>query len=593
MVVIRVIFLIYNFDLTAQLTAHEIFLMMFHGLLMDFSITGYFLVLYGLFLTFSSWFPSGKWKSVAVGFTVFLLLVSGLIVVVDLELYRHWGFRLNSTPFNYLGSGSFGSISPSVLIKGSIVFALIFACFKFVFDRRVKGSFNSMSENTPWWVGLVMIGLTICLFLPIRGSVSVAPMNVGFVYFSRSKPYANHGAINVLWNFLSSLRKSSNIKYPEDFFESGKTQAVMQTLYGDTLRSDRYLKVSAPNVLLIILEGFTSDIIAPLGGLSGITPNLNALAEEGVLFPHIYASGDRTDKGLVSVLSGYPAQTKSSIVKFPKKTEGLPSLTRVLEKQGYQTSFMYGGDADFANFRSYLTNIGFENVTEMDDFSSEQNTSKWGVHDQYLFERLARDIASDKKPFFKTVLTLSSHEPFDVPMKEYAGGANEEQMYLNSCRYTDYCLGTFIEEAKQQPWWDSTLVVITADHGHRHPGNKSLHEERRFRIPLLFLGGALDERGARQVSVIGSQTDIANTVLGQVLKPDSTFRYSRDLLSPGAGSFASFFFQNGYGFVQPGKLLVFDHEGGDFVVKKGEITDVDIERSKAFQQSVFTDFNRR
>ncbi len=592
MIVIRLVFLLYNYDLSAGLKLSEAGLALWKGLRMDLSITGYFMLLYGVVLTLSTWFP-GKWWKTAIRFATFLLLgFSAALVAVDNELYRHWGFRTNNTPLMYLGRESFGSISLWVAVKGLLIFFLLWGAFWLLFRKIFSHRLDDTPAGSSKWSFAGTLLLTALMFLPIRGSLTVAPMNVGFVYFHSSKPFANHAAINVVWNFLSSLRKSASVKYPEDFFDKDRTAELMEELYADTTAPVTLLKVQKPNILVVVLEGFTADIVATLGGLPDITPNLNVLSTEGVLFSRFYASGDRTDKGLVSILSGYPAQTQTSIVKFPDKTQRLPSLPRELSSAGYYTSFLYGGDADFANFRSYLSNVGFDRIADLDDFPSRLNTSKWGVHDEYVFERLRNEIDTAKTPFFKAVLTLSSHEPFDVPVKPYIEGTDEESLYLNSCRYTDACLGKFIDEARRRPWWDSTLVVITADHGHRHPGNKRLEDERRFRIPLLLLGGALAATG-REIASIGSQTDIANTLLGQLMKPDTAFRFSRDLLSPGAASFAAFFYQNGYGFVQPGKLLVYDHDGKDFVRKEGAITGDDIARSKALQQAIFSDYNRK
>ncbi len=591
MVVIRLVFLLYNYDLAAGLQLSEIGLALWKGLRMDLSITGYFMLLYGLILTFSTWFP-GKWWKTAVNSSTFVLLgLSGALVAVDNELYRHWGFRTNNTPLLYIGPEAFGSISLWIAVKGLFIFFLLWAAFWVLYRktiaRRLKGYFPRVSK----WGFAGMLLLTAAMILPIRGSLTVAPMNTGFVYFHNSKPFANHAAINVVWNFLASLSTSSSVRYPEDFFDKNRTAELMEELYADTTAPVRLLKIPKPNILVIILEGFTADIVGTLGGLPDITPNLNGISGKGVLFSHFYASGDRTDKGLVSILSGYPAQTRTSIVKFPDKTQHLPSLTRELGNAGYHTSFLYGGDADFANFRSYLANTGFETITDLDDFPARLNTSKWGVHDQYMFERLIDEIDTTTTPFFKTVLTLSSHEPFDVPVKPYIRGNDEESLYLNSCRYTDECLGKFIKEARQQPWWDSTLVVITADHGNRHPGNKRLEDERRFRIPLIFSGGALAVDSLR-VDKMGGQTDIANTVLGQMGEKKRIFGFSKDLLSPGTVPFAAFFFQNGYGFVLPGKQLIYDHAGRNFVVNPGGDSRAE-DLSKAYQQALFSDYNSR
>ncbi len=591
MIVIRLVFLLYNYDLSAGLRFQEMGLALWKGLRMDLSITGYFMLLYGIVLTFSTWFP-GKWWKATIYFATFLLLgFSAALVAVDNELYRHWGFRTNNTPLMYIGPESFGSISPWIALKGLIIFFLLWGAFWILFRKTISPCLHDFSGGTSKWGFAGMLLLTAMMILPIRGSLTVAPMNAGFVYFHSSKPFANHTAINVVWNFLSSLRKSALIKYPEDFFDKDRTAALMEELYADTAAPVRLLKVQKPNILVVVLEGFTADVVATLGGLPDITPNLNALSEEGVLFSGFYASGDRTDKGLVSILSGYPAQTQTSIVKFPDKTQRLPSLTRELSGLGYHTSFLYGGDADFANFRSYLSNVGFDRITDLDDFPSRLNTSKWGVHDQYVFERLTNEIDTAKAPFFKTVLTLSSHEPFDVPVKPYIERNDEESLYLNSCRYTDACLGKFMNEARKRSWWDSTLVVITADHGHRQPGNKRLEDERRFRIPLVLSGGALTI-DSLVIDRIGGQTDIANTLLSQLTGKKRIFGFSKDLLSPGAASFAAFFFQNGYGFVLPGKQLIYDHEGKNFVVNSGGDSSAE-EISKAYQQAVFSDYNAR
>ncbi|WP_345030089.1 LTA synthase family protein [Ravibacter arvi] len=590
MIVIRLVFLMYNADLSAVLNASELFRIVFRGFHMDVSMAGYYLALYGLLLTFSVFFPS-QWASrVLRWITVMLLVFSGAVTVVDLELYRHWGFRINNTPFMYLGPGAFGSISFWVAVKGTMIFFGLLGAFLFLYNKWIAPLAGSLSGRILKGYGLLMLLVTGGMILPIRGSFTVAPMNEGMVYFHASKPYANHAAINVVWNFVASMKQSAKIRYPEDFYDPGQTQSVMSRLYSAPDSTTPILKPGRPNVLLIIMEGFTSGIIEPLGGLPGITPALNRLCGEGILFTHFYASGDRTDKGVVSILSGYPAQTQTSIVKFPGKTENLPYLSRELKNRGYHTSFLYGGDADFANLRSYLTNARFDHLTDLESFPKVQNTSKWGVHDHFMFERLRAEMDTARMPFFKTVLTLSSHEPFDVPLKSRKVLQSEEDLYLNACTYTDKYLGEFIGYAKKQPWWNSTLIVITADHGHRHPGNRALQDEQRFRIPLLLLGGALSVT-PHEKDILGGQTDIANTILAQTGGRENKFAFSKDLLNPAAVPFSAFFFQNGYGFMQPGKGYIYDHIAHRVTVAYGDTTDLGA--GKAYQQALFSDYNRR
>jgi phosphoglycerol transferase MdoB-like AlkP superfamily enzyme len=340
-----------------------------------------------------------------------------------------------------------------------------------------------------------------------------------------------------------------------------------------------------------MLEGFTADVIAPLGGLKDIAPNLNALCHEGILFDNFYGNGDRTDKGIVSVLSGYPAQPQSSIIKYPSKTQSLPFLPKHMNELGYHSSFVYGGDGNFSNFRSYLTSSQFSHLTFVGDFPRELNVSKWGVHDEFVFDRVLAECDSARNPFFKVVLTLSSHEPFDVPMKPYIKGSDEESLFLNSCHYTDRCVGEFIKEAKQQPWWNTTCVIFIADHGNRHPHNKELKSKERFRIPMLWIGGAVNKRDT-VVHTYASQTDIANTLLAQLNNVDTTFMFSKNIFGNKVKSFTNYFFNDGYGMVTPRQYIIYDNAGNQFLKQEGA-TPHDLDVSKAYQEVLYEDYNKR
>lgn len=589
MLVIRVIFLSYNHDLSSQLSITEILLTILHGLRMDGSMIGYFLAACGLLITASALIP-GRWFSIALTTLTFILLVfSGMVVIVDMELYRHWGFRMNNTPFMYMGSGAMGSINPMVAVKTLTVLFLLTTGFILWYNRWIVPTVQQLTPGSKK-SSLVIFIVTALMFLPIRGSFTVAPMNTGFVYFHKSKAYANHAAINVIWNFLYSLRKTSGASYPETFFDKDKTQQLVSRLYPKTDSTIQIFKTKQPNILLLIVESFTSDVIEPLGGKPGVAPQVSSLCKEGILFTNFFASGDRTDKGIIAILSGYPAQPQTSIIKFPAKTQQLPFLNRHLKVLGYKTSFIYGGDVDFANFRSYLTTAGFDQLTTMDDFPDEFNVSKWGVHDQFLFDQVKTELDTTTAPFFKTILTLSSHEPFDVPMETVIKGKDDESMFLNSCYYTDKCIGDFVAYCKKQAWWENTVLIITADHGHRHPNKKELKDERRFRIPLLLLGGAITRDTT--ITTIGNQTDIANTLLAQFQQESEEFNFSKNLFSTNVVPFAAYFFNDGYGFVLPEKHIVYDNPGQILLTKKNA-TQEDVDLSKAYQQKLYSDYNKR
>lgn len=592
-VAIRGLFLIYNHDLSEQLTGSEIFKVFLHGLKMDLSLTGYLLMAAGLLLTLSM-FARQRWPYFILNaLNIFVIVASALVVIVDLELYRYWGFRITTAPLFYVktaGGAAMGSVPLTVVFKLLLVATALITIFLFFYDQFIAPRIRALTSCKRRGF-VVLLAVSAAMFLPMRGSLTVAPMNTGFVYFHKTKAYANHAAINVVWNFLYTLNRNTRVTYPENFLPQAVAEEHFRSMYPphDSLTISLF-NTKKPNVILLILESFTAGIVEPLGGLPDITPNLNELCKEGVLFTNFYASGDRTDKGLISILSGYPAQPVTSIIKNPAKTQRLPYLNHFMLDLGYQTSFVYGGDIDFANFRSYLTNSRFDHITADDDFPEEYNESKWGVHDHIVFNRALQQCDTARQPFFKVILSLSSHEPFDVPMVPRFPGRDWKSLFLSSCHYTDRSLGEFMLRAKTSAWWDNTVIVLVADHGHLLPGNWEIKDKERYHIPLLMVGGAVKKDTV--IEKYASQTDLANTLLGQLSMASAAFTFSKNVLSRHSPSFAHYFFNDGVGFVAPGQYVIYDNVGQQFLRRDGAGPE-DLMRTKSYEQILFTDYNRK
>lgn len=347
----------------------------------------------------------------------------------------------------------------------------------------------------------------------------------------------------------------------------------------------------SPNVLLIVWESFTAKVVSSLGGVAGVTPRFDSLRHEGVFFTNIYASGDRSDKGLVALLSGYPAQPTTSIITIPAKTATLPSLPKLFKSKAYSTSFYYGGESEFANIKSYLLQHSFDRIIDKKNFSSEDMNSKWGAHDHVVFDRLLTDLDGESSPFFTTLFTLSSHEPFEVPVETAIPGTDNEHKFLNSHHYTDASLGAFIDKAKTKPWWKNTLVIIIADHGHPLP-HLNTNKPSQFHIPMLWLGGALPAQGMT-IDTLGSQTDLAATLLNQLGYTSSDFKWSNNLLGRDRTPYAFYSFNNGFGWMRPGGYLVYDNVGRVETEKKGAIQPRDTRLGMAYLQTLFDDFLSR
>jgi len=550
-------------------------------------MTGYWMIITGLLFTASPFISNRSLAIIQGTFTILFIILSSLIVVADVELYKHWGFRINSTPLMYIGSDATSSITVPIMISLTFTFLVFFSLFLIGYQKKLAPQLTLLDPLAKKW-SLVWLFITASLIIPIRSGFGVAPLNTGFVYFHKTKAFPNHAGINPVWNFLRSVSYDNKNRYPNNFAED--IDADFNTLMQSDGDIVSLVSVEKPNIILIILESFTAKIIEPLGGLPGITPSLNALAKEGILFTNFYSSGDRTDKGIVSILSSYPAQPRTSIIKFPDKTQSLPYLPKDMEKMGYHTSFVYGGNIGFANMESYLTTAGFRNITDDSDFDSEIDNSKWGVADHYVFNQLLAECDTAQTPFFKVMLTLSSHEPFEVPMQPVFEGQDESTKFLNSCYYTDKSLGEFISKARKQSWWDNTLIIITADHGHRFPNPEELKEKERFKIPMLWLGGAISKRDTL-IQLFGGQTDISKTLLSQLGNNSSEFQFSKNLLSKNAKPFALYVFNNGFGYVSPDHEHIYDFDLQNYLKKEGD--EKELTFGKAYMQKLFQDYNSR
>ena len=441
---------------------------------------------------------------------------------------------------------------------------------------------------------LATLGGLLCgglLFVVIRGGVTESTSNVGQVYFS-SNQFLNHSAVNPCFSLLSSMGKSKDFALEFNFFEEEKRAELFEGLY-PTSHVDENVKVlntERPNVLLILMEGFGGAFIGPLGGLPEVAPNLNRLSEEGVFFTQCYANSFRTDRGTVSALSGYLGLPTVSIMKVPAKSRTLPAISEELAKVGYQTDFLYGGDINFTNMKSYLLGKGYQKLTADTDFSlAEQNSNVWGVNDDitsdWLLEQLKQRAGVDT-PWFTTYLTLSSHEPFEVPYNRL------EEKIPNAFAYTDECLGKLIDGLKQTSLWNNLLIVCLPDHGFCYPQGTTDRGGEFSHIPMLWLGGAVKE--PMKIDKIMNQTDMAATLLGQLGLEHSMFPFSRNVLSESyVYPFAFYSSGSVFAFRDSTGVSAYDIKADCISYEEPSASEERLNRGKAILQSAYDDLGKR
>ncbi|HVN58688.1 MAG TPA: sulfatase-like hydrolase/transferase [Bacteroidales bacterium] len=589
----RVLFLVAQFREMKLYTPGVLFQTFIHGSRLDIATTGYIMIIPVLaaipaVISGRNWYL--KFLNI---YTGFLVVVFTALVLADAAIYSYWGFRLEFSVLGYMKNPGDAIASASTLQM--IFFIALYLLISFAFIRVFRGvnrKFlnDGMKSSRPVPELVVIIILAFSLILPIRGGLGVAPLNAGSVYFSRQL-FPNHVAINIIWNFGHTAVYSKPKTNPYIFSGTGEAVNDVRSLLEDNDTTRKVLSIAKPNLLLIIIESFGSYLTDFSGPDTIVTPRFREYIREGIYFRNIYAAGSRTDKAIPAILSGYPNLPLIQVIREPKKTQSMPGIIKLLDSAGYRSSFWYGGDINFANLNSYLTTSGYMEKITRDNFRKEDCNSKWGAHDEVLFNMLQDSLLHFREPFACTVLTLSSHEPFEVPMEKRFGGEDILSKFMNSVYYTDMSLGKFLDKAKTTDWWKHTLVVLLADHCRRNSEKIPVYSEEIFRIPMLWLGGALAEKGTI-VTKFGSQFDLPLTLARQ-LDIRCSFPFSKDLLSKGSKSFSFYTFNDGFAFITDSSKAIYDAK------MKGDVLDAgrDALRSrrlgKSFLQVLYDDYLKR
>ena len=595
----RLIFLVYFSDRLTQISFNEILSTFWYALRLDTSMIGYISAIPLIFYLILLFIPRIKFPEI-IGRTylIFILLIFSLISAFNLNIYREWGSKINyravelgiNSTKEAIASGSSSPILLSLGILTGLILVSVFIALKFI-DLKITDRIEPLWKKA----GTAFIMLSI-LILALRGGWQLTPINQSMAYFS-NKTILNHAAVNTEWNLIQDLiiNQYGNDN-PYKYYTRNEAKKIVAGLFSKpSEQTVKVLKSDRPNIVLIILESFTAELVGSLGGEKGVSPNLDKLAAQGILFDQIYAAAGRTDKGVTATISGFPSQAIRSIIKQNAKHEKLPGMAQELAMNSYSTSFYYGGESEFFNMKSYILSHGYKTLVDKHSFASKDMNSKWGTYDEKVFSKQMTDMDAVKQPFFSTILTLTNHEPFELPVKEHFEGDNVENKFRSTAFYTDSCLGAYLKEAREKPWYKNTLFVILADHSHRLPANLTEYDPKRYRIPLLFFGDMIkpEFKGTR-INKTGNQTDLAATLLNQVNIDPVRYLWSKDLLNPGTRGFSFFNWDNGFGFATEDQIVSFDNVGKNIILRKNppnaKIDNELVKYGKAFMQEVFQQY---
>lgn len=586
-----------------------------HGLPLDLSMAGYLSVIPGLLSIAVVWLKRDLVKPIMNIYFIIASLFITCSFLLNASLYPYWKYPLDSTPLFYFFTSpadAIASVSIWQVILSIVI--LIVLTIGVWFTLRMRGEKRQQYSRYAYGYGglgsgkrnrfddfdrhrgrtsIILLLLTGLLFLPIRGGITVSTMNTGQAYYSQNA-YLNHSAVNPLFSLMESITHQEDFASQYRFMKDKEADKIFATMTSTSdentypLLNEATFKKGTPDILIVIMESFASDIMPSMGSYKDVAVCLDSIAQQSILFTRFYANSFRTDRGMVSILSGYPAQPTTSIMRYPRKTSQLPSIARNLAKyKNYKTTYYYGGDADFCNMRSYLVSQGYQHIISDANFPIEDKLSKWGVPDHIVAARMMEDIKAqqnEKRPMLRILQTSSSHEPFEVPYHRL------KDKRLNAFAYTDSVMGAIVREYRKLPRWKNTLIVFVPDHVGGYKENLNDHDRSRYQIPLILAGGAISR--PMKVGIIGSQHDIAATLLGQLGVEHREFTFSKNMMSDATPKFAFFAVNDAFGFVSEENSLIYDNRAKRIVYDKGE-KGFNLKRGQAYLQKLYDDLARK
>ena len=543
----KLVFMLVNYEGHA-IDIGDMCAVILHGLTLDLSTSLYFLILPFLTTVVSLWWDDRRLRTFLHIYYAVIATMMMLAFVADTSLYPFWGFKLDASCLQYLETPTEVKASVSGLYIAIRIILLILGTY----------ALYRLYKTIPFWVKassrrLVATGLNLLLIplfiIGIRGGLDESTTNIGQVYFSQNQ-FLNHAAVNPVFSFLSSFEKTASNIVDYDFFTQSECDTLMKDLYPTTsVDTDTLLTTTRPDIVIVLMES-AGDIFEKA------MPRLQQLKQEGIDFTACYGNTWRTDRGTVCTYSGYPSFPTSSVMKMPMKTNHLPGIAATLREVGYQTYYLYGGDINFTNMRSYLVTTGWEQLQWKADYTNEEKSSaKWGVRDDITFNTLyeqiaAIDTAATHQRHLFGFSTLSSHEPWDVPLKRL------DQEIPNAFYYLDTCIGDFIDQLKQLPQWDNLLIIFLPDHSIDY-GPYTEAVQARNKIPMVWAGGAI--KAPRKITKLCNQTDLAATLLAQLQLPHDQFRWSRDVVSASYRyPFAVHNYNNGFSLTDSTGFIAYD-----------------------------------
>ncbi|MFI5221874.1 MAG: LTA synthase family protein [Bacteroidia bacterium] len=557
----RFIFIAYNHDEWEGIQIKEVLFSFISALHLDLSMASYFgAVTFILFLSYSV-FRQRIYIRIQSWFQYLFIILCIIGYAFEIPIYDEWHTKLSRKAVLILSHPSevYNSATPKEFFGG--LFVIFSLCAVFIFSYKRWFSYNYELKRFYWPVPVIGILLfPLLILLGIRGGLQEIPIQQSDAYYSQSN-FLNLASVNTFWNVGQSFwenRKDDGTN-PYKLYSDAESKKIVAELF--SVKKDTFpeiLTTKNPNVVLIILESWSADLLKSLSGFDSVAPNMENLISDGIEFTQFYSSGTLSDQGHCALLSAFPSQPCVVIMRQPDKFQKLPSIVSHFKKRNYFTAYYFGGQLEYGNIKGYIYFNKYDKIVEGKDFGKNLPIGKLGYHDQFLFGKLLTDLPTFREPFFTTAFTMSSHSPFDYPGEtKYFSWGGDENMYVNGAHYADSCIGAFMREAKKQPWYKNTLFVFSSDHSHNTPKHTDFYNPRSRQIVGFLYGDVIKpEFHGMKIDKMGDHNDLANTLLKQLGGDATPFFWSKNLLNPytkdfgySADEYLNFFFDKNNAYV--------------------------------------------
>ncbi len=521
---------------------HSIWWAFLYGLRLDTITASAFLLIPALLISFLP----GAWAGIGTTLTsVFLSLLFVLAVYMEnatLPFINEFDVRPNVIFINYLKYPvEVMNTIWSVYKLELLLAALMMGVFGWWFYRRIKPAILDVYRVAWWKRAIVFIPIFIIIFAGLRSSLGHRPANPSDAVFSDNR-LLNELAKNTIHNVVyaaysrvvhdGTADSYGSMKIDEALVRVGKRLNIETT--GDTpfMRevASHFSSDKKKNLVIFLQESLGAQFVEAIGGEPGITPRLNELSEEGLLFTRLYSNGTRRIRGIAGTVAGFLATPGEGVVKRNLSQSGFFNVAALLKPYGYRSSFFYGGESRFDNMKSWFFGNGFDEIYDEPTFTEATFHGTWGVSDEDLVvkaNQLFTEWYAAGEPFVSVLFSTTNHSPFDIPEGriELLPGVPEKSD-KNAIKFADYAIGKLIDLAKAGGYYDNTVIMVIADHNVRVYGDDLIPVDT-FRVPALILGGGVTpervERLVTQPDALATALDLMGLDLAYPILGNSIF----------------------------------------------------------------------